>query len=67
MQKQPFVGQKVNVKTINEAYIVISIAEDGSTVALLTANGAPSMLRNVLVSDLSPARTKPDERKKMIV
>jgi hypothetical protein len=63
MERQPFVGQRVNVKTIREAYIVISIADDGSTVELLTVNGTPSMLRNVLISDLSPARAEPDERK----
>ena len=45
IEKQLFVGQRVNVETIRETFIVISIADDGSTVELLNANGAPSMLR----------------------
>ena len=64
MERQPFIGQTVNVKTISEAYIVISIADDGSTVELLAANGMPSMLRNVLVSDLSPCSGGPRRKEK---
>ena len=63
MEKQPFVGQRVNVRTMNDTYIVTSVAHDGDTVELLTASGAPSMLHNVLVSDLSLARAEPEERK----